>query len=204
MFADTEQTLGDIWRLADHGVTGRDNRRWRLFACACCRGMWPLLTDPRSREAVEVAERYADGAATLEELRQARVGAFYAAREGQSDAHRAAHYAAADEAFVTAEHVSWCATKEGYQKVQVDWLRDIFGRRPNPPVIRAAVRAWNGGTVLKLAQAVYQERAFDRLPVLADALEDAGCTDADILGHCRGGGEHVRGCWAVDAVLGRG
>jgi hypothetical protein len=58
--------------------------------------------------------------------------------------------------------------------------------------------------VVKLAAAIYAERAFDRLPVLADALEDAGCTDAEILGHCRAGGEHVRGCWVVDLVLGKG
>jgi hypothetical protein len=57
--------------------------------------------------------------------------------------------------------------------------------------------------VLKAAQAIYDERAFDRTPQLADALEQAGCTDADILGHCRGGGEHVRGCWVVDLLLGK-
>jgi hypothetical protein len=51
--------------------------------------------------------------------------------------------------------------------------------------------------------AIYDERAFDRLPVLADALEDAGCADADLLGHLRGPGPHVRGCWAVDLILGK-
>ena len=54
----------------------------------------------------------------------------------------------------------------------------------------------------KMAQLIYDDRAFDRLPLLADALEDAGCTDADILGHCRGGG-HVRGCWCVDLLTGK-
>ena len=63
--------------------------------------------------------------------------------------------------------------------------------------------AWRTATVTSLALAIYEERAFDRLPILADALEDAGCTNADILGHCRGGGEHVRGCWVVDLVLGK-
>jgi hypothetical protein len=62
---------------------------------------------------------------------------------------------------------------------------------------------WNVGTVFKLAQAIYDERAFDRLPIRADALEDPGCHDADILAHCRGSGDHVRGCWLVDLVLGR-
>jgi hypothetical protein len=62
---------------------------------------------------------------------------------------------------------------------------------------------WDGGTAPRLAAAIYDERAFDRLPILADALEDAGRTDADILGHCRSGREHVRGCWVVDLLLGK-
>ena len=58
-------------------------------------------------------------------------------------------------------------------------------------------------TVVQLAQSIYDDRAFDRLPILADALEEAGCTDAAILDHCRGPGPHVRGCWAVDLLLGK-
>ena len=62
---------------------------------------------------------------------------------------------------------------------------------------------WLTRTVLDLAQAIYDDRAFADLPILADALEDAGCTDRAILDHCRQPGEHVRGCWAVDLVLGK-
>jgi hypothetical protein len=57
--------------------------------------------------------------------------------------------------------------------------------------------------VVRLAQGIYEDRAFDRLPVLADALEEAGCDNAEILSHCRGPGPHVRGCWAVDLSLGK-
>jgi hypothetical protein len=64
-------------------------------------------------------------------------------------------------------------------------------------------RTHNGGTAIKLAKAIYEERTFDRLPILADALEDAGCDNTDILAHCRSGGEHVRGCWVVDLLLGK-
>jgi len=55
----------------------------------------------------------------------------------------------------------------------------------------------------QIAQAIYDERDFDRLPILADALEDAGCDNTDLLNHCRQPGDHVRGCWAVDLVLGK-
>jgi len=62
---------------------------------------------------------------------------------------------------------------------------------------------WNGGTVPKLAQGIYDEVRFQDLPVLADALEEAGCTYAAILDHCRQSGGHARGCWAVDLLLGK-
>ena len=57
--------------------------------------------------------------------------------------------------------------------------------------------------MVKVAQGIYYDRAFDRLPILADALEDAGCHDAAILEHCRQPGPHVRGCWVVDLLTGR-
>jgi hypothetical protein len=83
-------------------------------------------------------------------------------------------------------------------------LRDVFGNPFRPaPAVDPGVLSWHGGTVRRLAEAVYAERAFDRLPVLADALEDAGGADAELLAHYRSGGEHVRGCWAVDLILGK-
>ncbi|MBL8793520.1 MAG: hypothetical protein JNM56_06430 [Planctomycetia bacterium] len=84
--------------------------------------------------------------------------------------------------------------------VQCGLLRDIFGNPFRPITIDAA---WLTSTVVSLAQAIYNERAFDRLPILADALEDAGCDNADILNHCRQPGEHIRGCWCVDLLLGK-
>ena len=63
---------------------------------------------------------------------------------------------------------------------------------------------WHNATIPKIAHAIYDDRAFDRLPILADALEAAGCTDTQILDHCRRPGEHVGGCWVVDALLGKG
>jgi hypothetical protein len=81
-----------------------------------------------------------------------------------------------------------------------DLLHDVFGN-PFRPV--AVDPVWLTPTVISLATAIYDDRAFDHLPILADVLEDAGCTNADILQHCRQPGEHVRGCWVVDLVLGK-
>ncbi len=83
---------------------------------------------------------------------------------------------------------------------QAALLRDIFGGPPRPAGFDPT---WRASAVVALATGIYAERAFDRLPVLADALEDAGCGAPDILGHCRGSGPHVRGCWVVDLVLGK-
>jgi len=75
--------------------------------------------------------------------------------------------------------------------------------KPFPSCTLDAVLAWNDHTVPRIAEGIYQERAFDRLPILADALLDAGCEDEDLMHHCRSAGPHVRGCWAVDLVLGK-
>jgi hypothetical protein len=82
-------------------------------------------------------------------------------------------------------------------------LRDILHPPYRSVLIKASWRAWNAGITRTLAQAIYQDRVFQNLPILADALEEAGCTDADILNHCRQPGEHVRGCWVLDALLGK-
>jgi len=77
-------------------------------------------------------------------------------------------------------------------------MRCVYGNPLRPITINLS---WLTSTVVALAQAIYDDRAFDRMPILADALEDAGCTNQDILAHCRSGGEHVRGCWVVDLLL---
>jgi hypothetical protein len=85
-----------------------------------------------------------------------------------------------------------------------DLVRDVFGSPFAPAsAVAPAWLTWNDGAVGKLARAIYDGRAFDRLPILADALEEAGCHDERILAHCRGPGPHVRGCWVIDRLLGR-
>jgi hypothetical protein len=105
--------------------------------------------------------------------------------------------------FLTRRHDD--AAERAYQaehRFQCDLLRDLVSPSGPAPINPAWLTA-NDGAVVSLARAIYEERAFERLPVLADALEDAGCADDAVLGHCRGG-EHVRGCWLLDALLGRG
>jgi hypothetical protein len=79
-------------------------------------------------------------------------------------------------------------------------VRVIVARGTNPDARRGCPPAASGR---KLARAIYDGRAFGQAPFLADALEEAGCDSADVLAHCRSGGEHVRGCWAVDLLLGK-
>ena len=85
-------------------------------------------------------------------------------------------------------------------RVQTGLIRDIFGN-PFRPV--AFSPAWRTDTVVSLARQMYESHEFGAMPILADALQDAGCDDDDILNHCRGPGPHVRGCWVVDLVLGK-
>jgi hypothetical protein len=86
---------------------------------------------------------------------------------------------------------------------QCDLIREIMGNPFQIASVDPIWLEWNSAAVQKLAQSIYEERDFDPLPVLADALEEAGCTDPAILAHCRKPGEHVRGCWVVDLLLGK-
>jgi hypothetical protein len=83
---------------------------------------------------------------------------------------------------------------------QSHYVRDIFGNPFRPPAVDPVWLHWRGGSVVHLARAIYDEGRFGDLPVLGDALEEAGCGDRDLLRHCRARTPHVRGCWVVDAV----
>jgi hypothetical protein len=201
-------------------MADRRDRKLRLFACACVRRVWPWVRDRRVRLALEVAERFADGGARWEELAVARhaareaTGRFGGARHPAEfaafeaagfSAWFAAHHAAR-EALHAAQQTAWdvLGSTVAAEEEQCRILRDLFGNpfRP-PPVLDPLWAAWNGEAAGRLARAIYDGRRFEDLPVLADALEEAGCEDRLILAHCRDGGEHFRGCWVVDALTGR-
>jgi hypothetical protein len=165
------------------------DRKARLFACVAA-GMGSPGS-PRNRRklrsAIATAEASADGAGAPGEMeRQGRLWAVALPDARQSAVETARDFSISHR-----------------QAELADALRCVVGNPFRRPAIPQAVRAWNDHTIPKLAQAVYDERAFDRLPILADALEEAGCTDAELLGHLRGPGPHFRGCWALDVVLGR-
>jgi hypothetical protein len=212
-------------------ASGRaSERKLRLFAVACCRSVWPLLRDEASRKAVEVAERFAEGSASEEDLNAAGDAAgdapWDAVRAGDAYGECVAHavvWATARDAATAAEVAarfargcnqdsrrpdgSFIATMPEEERRQAALLRDIFGSvafRPRP-AITAGVLVWNDGCVVKLARAIDEERDFSegRMNVLADTLEEAGCTDAEILSHCRAPGAHVRGCWLIDCLTER-
>jgi hypothetical protein len=208
------------------------DRKFRLFAVACCQRIWHLLDDDAGRDAVEVAERYAAGRSSPLELAAACEAASQVAVESfeqfedwnctdgraippQSDALYAAALAAEGRAEPLGPEEGWVGSHwyaltalrlEGRsdaseERWQAALAREIFGNPFRPIVMDPR---WQTTKVRLSADAIYRDKAFDRLPALAEALEDAGCRNEALLGHCRSGAEHVRGCWVVDLILGRG
>jgi hypothetical protein len=195
--------------------TKAGRRKLRLFACACCRRIWEALTDDRSRAAVEAAEAFADDLLSRADLGLVREAAEEATRStprGEANAANAACFVASEAsatlllarvpASFVAARLRPGTTREDEWAGQAAVLRDLFGNPFRTVGISPAWLAWRDGSVTKVARTIYGERAFEQLPVLADALEDAGCDNGEILAHLRGGG-HVRGCWVLDLILGK-
>jgi hypothetical protein len=229
-----------------HTVGGHSSataRHLRLFACACTRQVWHLLTDERSRRAVEAAELLADGLVTREEAEEVKEQSYKAVAEIRDDmaSRRAAdeaHMCLTDDATYAARYKTLPQLSVSHG-VQVALLHEIIGDPFRTPL---ALHAWNHKEARKKGQNLplkckvcgvegrrtghynrrlcpwsfpitpraatiaghaYRERDWGVLPVLADALEDAGCAEADLLVHLRGPGPHARGCWATDLILGR-
>jgi hypothetical protein len=184
-------------------------RKLRLFACACCRRLGPLLGSERAIQLVQVAERFADGLASEQELALARVAAQPATKWGE----KAVHFAAGpslDLPWAVLQVIDHLRAihqrkpdKDAERLGQVAIIRDVFGNPFRRVQAGPAWSQWQDGLVIRMAEQIYEERTFDHLPMLADALEEAGCEQATLLAHLRGGGVHVPGCWALDVVLGR-
>jgi hypothetical protein len=196
-------------------------RKVRLHACACCRVIWHLFPDERGRLAVETAERLADGLASGEEAdrlsEELRLKAAPTSMVGRL-AERAASLALSRDGMMTRAWSYVVIASEGQSSPSgtflsrfalhsnapfAELLSEIVGNPFHDVQLAPSVFAALDGIVVKLAQSIYEEKAFDRLPILADALEEAGCADEALLSHLRSSGPHVRGCWAVDLVLGK-
>jgi hypothetical protein len=180
------------------------DRKLRLFAVACSRRIWTLIDD-LGRIAVEAAENFADGNLGPDELRAARLAC-------QGAGGKASWYAAATRPEIAARNAARSAqagvasnpllgTEADELPAQTVLLRDILGPIPYRRITIDPTSLTP--TVVQLAGTIYDDRAFDRMPELADALHDAGCDNDEIMRHCRGLGPHVRGCWVVDLVLGK-
>jgi hypothetical protein len=190
------------------------DRKLRLFGCAAVRAIWSRLREELP-STVEVAEKYADGAVSKAALRRAR-HAVRDKRHGLEGADLeastlwAAYWLAEAVATLNASGSVVAELRrlssDTLPLVSPDWLetcrslRDIF-ISPFRPVVFSP--DWRTDTAVTLAQQMYDSREFGAMPILADALQDAGCDNDDILQHCRGDGLHVRGCWVVDLVLGK-
>jgi hypothetical protein len=188
------------------------SRKFRLFACACCRRIWDLIS-PKWRTRVEVAEQFVDRKASASEL-DAQFSIIF--HNECKHANLAALQTCAptlrivDNACNAAINAKLAAMRTEETAAQHALLADIAGNPFRQAVIDPAWLAWNDRTIPRLARAAYEERDLPagtlsetNLAILADALEEAGCNDAGMLTHLRSPGPHVRGCWALDRLLGR-
>jgi hypothetical protein len=180
------------------------DRKLRLFVCASCRRNESNIAKQAFRDALTAAERYADGLIGDGELQavSAATALQSSRRVNMVQAHAQAHvhWATQPDDEMPAAAGIVLAKKPTAQIWQSAILRCIFG---NPFRPAAFDPHWRSETAVALATGIYADRAFDRMPILADALEEAGCDHDDVLNHCRGPGPHARGCWVVDLVLGK-
>jgi len=185
-------------------------RKLRLFAVACCQRNWHLL-DTGYRYLVELAERAADSAERYPtpNLASARSDAEAAVLcsffpDADSVAHRVACLASGvvwPEAAIEGTFSDYAPRTLMERRIQAYMLRCIIGNPFRPITLDPSWLTWHDGLLVSMAQQMYDSRDFTDLPILADALEEAGCQDQGILGHCRSGCEHVKGCWVLDLVL---
>lgn len=185
-------------------VRGRvSGRKLRLFACGCYRRVWNALSEKRDRQVIKLAELYADGVIGGWKLSRAELKARWGPI-GSTPTFRTINWSdeAGQVAGLAVGAVLAIVPGEGERAGQAALLRCICGVPQRPrPTVEPGWLAFNGGTVSTLARAIYQSHRFADLPILADALEDAGCDDQDILDHLRSSGTHTRGCWALDLLL---
>jgi hypothetical protein len=191
-------------------------RKMRLFAVACYWQVSELQWDEPLLEAeINAIEQYADGLISRDDLRAVSLAHYRQLFPSEEDSALRIVELEADYALQTAEWAAGLARSGGPHGEGRSWpvgtaeakqahlLRDFFGNLFRPESIDPTWLAWNDQAIPKLARAIYDECRFEDLSIVADALEQAGCTNHDILVHCRDKGEHARGCWLLDLLLNR-
>jgi hypothetical protein len=191
-------------RFAQAKVT---QRKLRLFLCACCRRLGELLSE-EDRQVLMVAEGFAEGQANDDQLSKAHESA--SSRQGQP----ATALQTVASKSLTTDKVMWATRSicsaisrrdairwEEERRHQANLFRDIVGNLIRPAAIKSQWLEWNDATVERLTRRIDASGEYELLPVLADALEDAGCDDQAILDHCRGQTAHARGCFVIDFIL---
>ena len=191
------------------------DRKLRLFACACCRRVWRYASDKRLAGIIDAIEQYANGEAAERDRLTAQKAAIAVGRgtdlpqnciagELLSAAQKTVLWKEPYPGELAYAAVGWGSNShdlmEGERAAQGVIVKEMFGN-PFRPVIFS--HSWHTETAVALARQMYESRDFGAMPILGDALQDAGCDNAEVLGHCRGSGPHVRGCWVVDLVLGK-
>ena len=182
------------------------DRKLRLFACACCR-LTQSMHYPRAQAVVKVAEEASEEPKITRSLHRR----LSEARQS-IDAIRGWFWCVTclDIAVGLRQTLYWECTERGdygdaggTDRSQIANLaRDIFGNPFHPVILNPSWLIWHSGLLVSMARRMYDSRDFSDIPVLADALEEAGCTNPDVLSHCRQQGAiHVRGCWLIDLLL---
>jgi hypothetical protein len=206
-------TCDDVNALLDASKWPQHYRKVRLLACACCRAIWTHIDAPKLRAGIELSEQFADDPTKRTQIDatiRSNRGLLYRLRFSIGSVWTPAdriRFACAEEAaraaFVHLGIVIGVPARIEEQlpqqrKLHCALVRCIFGN-PFRPV--AFDPAWRTSTAIALARQMYDSRDFGAMPILADALQDAGCEDEQVLAHCREPGPHARGCWVCDAVL---
>jgi hypothetical protein len=197
---DPQPMLGFLWTTASR-------RKRALLNCGCLRQHWEQITDTETREAIEQAERLADGVGEKPNAPILRLVQFPKSSFGWCIDPKHSGRECGSLLRNLRDALAWHSpeavrndVKIEVQRVQSHMIRCIFGNPFRPVVVDPA---WLTSDVISVAETIYNERAFGRLTDLADSLEQVGCCDTGILAHCRSNGSHVRGCWVVDLILGK-
>lgn len=203
-------SVEELLRVAQQHISPR---KLRLFLVACCRRVWHQIVDPRSQQAVLLAEQHADGKITEEALDQANEAAADVVGElvgsdnlkvfcAAAAAFHASHWDLEDLDRLSdaPENAILASDSADEDRIQVAILQDLIGDYTQSVVVE---ESWLTELVKEMASGIYTNSSFEQMPELGALLARAGCTSSALLDHCNEAPQHYRGCWALDLILGK-